>query len=79
MTQLQNFIDKMPHGKADEFRNKVVETCGITQSLFRMWRRGMTVPEKYQNTIDRIALEMFQMSVFKENEAAIKEDSYDNH
>ena len=56
----------MPHGKADEFRNKVVETCGITQSLFRMWRRGMTVPEKYKNTIDKIALEMFGELVFIE-------------
>ena len=56
----------MPHGKADEFRNKVVETCGITQSLFRMWRRGMTVPEKYQKTIDCIAIDMFGSAIFNE-------------
>lgn len=67
MTELQNFIDKMPHGKADEFRNKVVETCGITQSLFRMWRRGMTVPEKYQKTIDCIAFDMFGSVIFNED------------
>lgn len=64
MTQLQEFIENMPHGKADEFRNKVVEACGITQGQFRNWRRGLAVPEKHHSTIDLIATEMFGQLVF---------------
>lgn len=64
MTQLQEFIDKMPHGKADEFRNKVVEACGITQAQFRNWRNGLNVPEKHHTTIDLIAIDMFGELVF---------------
>ena len=66
MTQLQEFIENMPHGKADEFRNRVVEACEITQGLFRIWRRGMNVPDKHHVTINRIALDMFGKAVFTE-------------
>ena len=66
MTQLQEFIENMPYGKADEFRNRVVEACEITQGLFRIWRRGMTVPDKHHGTINRIALDMFGKAVFNE-------------
>lgn len=66
MTQFQKFVDEMPHGKADEFRNKVVEACGITQSLFRLWRNGLNVQEKHHATINLIAADMFGKAVFTE-------------
>lgn len=68
MTQLQDFIENMPHGKADEFRNRVVNSCQISQPLFRLWRGGLAVPEKYHSTINRIAYEMFGKEVFIQNE-----------
>jgi len=64
MTQLQEFIDQMPHGKADEFRNKVVEMCQISQGLFRLWRGGLVVPEKHHETINAISTEMFGKKIF---------------
>lgn len=70
MTQLQEFIENMPHGKADEFRNRVVEACEITQGLFRIWRRGMNVPDKHHVTINRIALDMFGQKVFLDKPAS---------
>ncbi len=66
MTQLQEFIENMPHGKANEFRNKVVEICQITQGLFRLWRSGLAVPEKHHAAINNIAYEMFGKRVFIE-------------
>lgn len=65
MTPLQEFIENMPHGKADEFRNKVVNDCQISQGLFRLWRGGLSVPEKHHATINRIAKAMFGKVVFK--------------
>jgi len=65
MKELQDFIEKMPHGKADEFRNKVVEACGITQALFRLWRSGLSVPEKHHGTINSIAMVMFNKPVWE--------------
>lgn len=65
MTELQEFIDKMPHGKADEFRNKVVESCGITQAQFRLWRNGLNVPEKHHEMINSIAVMMFNKLIWK--------------
>lgn len=64
MTPLQAFINEMPHGKADEFRNKIVAACGITQALFRNWRNGLNVPEKYHGSINQIASEMFNQQIF---------------
>lgn len=64
MTQLKDFIENMPHGKADEFRNRVVSECKISQALFRLWRNGLEVPEKYHPTINGIANDMFGISVF---------------
>ena len=54
----------MPHGKADDFRNRVVSSCQISQSLFRLWRGGLAVPEKYHTIINDIAMEMFGKEVF---------------
>lgn len=65
MTELQEFIEKMPHGKADEFRNKVVEACQITQAQFRLWRNGLKVPEKHHVIINGIAMTMFNKLVWK--------------
>ena len=64
MTQLQEFIENMPHGKADEFRNRVVADCEITQSLFRLWRNGLNVPDKYHDKINIISMDMFGKNVF---------------
>lgn len=66
MTQLQEFIEAMPHGRADEFRNRVVQECQITQGMFRLWRNGLNVSEKYHGTINAITMEMFGQTVFKE-------------
>lgn len=66
MTQLKDFIENMPHGKADEFRNRVVCECKISQALFRLWRNGLDVPKKYHQTINSIATEMFGVAVFIE-------------
>lgn len=54
----------MPHGKADEFRNRVVNACGITQAQFRNWRNGLNVPEKHHEAINTIAVEMFGKIVY---------------
>lgn len=70
MTQLKDFIENMPHGKADEFRNRVVSECKISQALFRLWRNGLDVPEKYHPTINSIATEMFGVAVFIEEGCA---------
>lgn len=67
MTQLQEFIENMPHGKADEFRNRVVEACGISQSLFRLWRGGLAVHERYHAAINTVSAEMFGKKVFKQS------------
>ena len=66
MTQLQEFIENMPHGKADEFRNRVVAECNITQSYFRNWRNGLVVPSHYHKIINRISNAMFGKSVFQD-------------
>jgi len=66
MTQLQEFIEAMPHGRADEFRNRVVQECQITQGMFRLWRNGLNVSEKYHGTINAIATDMFGQTIFKE-------------
>lgn len=67
MTDLQKFIDEMPHGKADEFRNRVVDDCQISQGLFRLWRNGLSVPEKHHATINSISVDMFGVQVFKQS------------
>ena len=67
MTQLQEFIENMPHGKADEFRNRVVDDCQISQGLFRLWRNGLSVPEKHHATINSISNDMFGVEVFKQS------------
>lgn len=67
MTDLQKFIDEMPHGKADEFRNRVVDDCQISQGLFRLWRNGLSVPEKHHATINSISVDMFGVLVFKQS------------
>ena len=59
MTQLQEFIENMPHGKADEFRNRVVAEC-------RNWRNGLVVPSHYHKIINRISNAMFGKSVFQD-------------
>ena len=66
MTQLKDFIENMPHGKADEFRKKVVSQCQISQSLFRLWRNGLDVSEKYYGIINKVSVEMFGKEVFIE-------------
>lgn len=64
MNKLQKFISEMPYGKTNEFRNKVLNECGISSQLYRLWRNGLNVAEKYHKTIDSIALEMFKKTVF---------------
>ncbi len=69
MNQFQYFINQMPHGKANTFRQMVVERCGITQAMFRLWRNGMKVSERHHDTINEIAMEMFGRKVFTEKGA----------
>lgn len=65
MTALQKFIYEMPHGRANEFRHRVVTECGVTDGLFRMWRTGLPVKkQENRETINRIAKEMFGIEVF---------------
>ena len=55
----------MPHGRANEFRHRVVTECGVTDGLFRMWRTGLPVKkQENRETINRIAKEMFGIEVF---------------
>ena len=64
MTEFQQFVDEMPHGKADDFRKKICAECDITDSYFRLWANGLKVPLKYRETINRVSQEMLNQTIF---------------
>ena len=67
MTQFEDFINAIPHGRYDEFRKRVVAACGVSDGLWRMWKTGTPVKtEENRKTINRIALDMFGKAVFNE-------------
>ncbi len=43
MTQFEDFINAIPHGRYDEFRKRVVAACGVSDGLWRMWKTGTPV------------------------------------
>lgn len=78
MTELQEFYDEIPHGKATEFRNRCIEACTnkrtnkpISKAYWRLWTNGFPVPKEYHNVIDEIAFVMFGRTVFLEKEEAL--------
>ena len=67
MTQFEDFINAIPHGRYDEFRKRVVAACGVSDGLWRMWKTGTPVKtEENRKAINRIALDMFGKAVFNE-------------
>lgn len=65
MSKLQKFIYEMPFGMANTFRLRVIDECGISDALFRMWRSGLNVPEGYHDKINSIAMDMFNKLVWE--------------
>ena len=67
MTQFQEFINNIPHGRYDELRKKVLDATGISDGLWRMWKTGTPVKnEQNRKAINRIALDMFGKAVFQD-------------
>jgi len=70
MTQFEEFINAIPHGRYDEFRKRVVTACGVSDGLWRMWKTGTPVKtEENRKAINRIALDMFGKKVFLDKPA----------
>ena len=67
MTQFEEFVSNIPHGRYDEFRKRVIASCNVSDGLFRMWKTGTPVKtEENRKAINRIALDMFGKAVFNE-------------
>ena len=67
MTQFEEFVSNIPHGRYDEFRKRVIASCNVSDGLFRMWKTGTPVKtEENRKAINRIALDMFGKAVFTE-------------
>lgn len=64
MTEFQQFVNEMPHGKADEFRKKICAQCEIKDSYFRLWANGLKVASKHHTKINEVCQEMFGKSIF---------------
>lgn len=71
MTQFQQFISNLEHGKYRPFRDAVLQrlTPRISEQTFRNWERGIYEPdETRRQDIDAIAIEMTGAPVYPDNE-----------
>jgi len=56
MEKFRNFMDSMPKGQFDNIKKQVIDTCIITEDVYKNWYYGRTkVPPLHQKVIEELA------------------------